>query len=214
MHWIPKQTGGLAYAKEMKEQHHQLVLGIAHRQGQYGLRTKVEAMDELRAQMGLSLRPNLQMKGIPIDASVDFVKNLLEQIGWEACPVEDPKRIRKGLSEWLLHAKAAPKNSVYHASFEEVTLQVEILSLGRSGASHSPMSRQKTVQASKTWGGSVKPGIFRMVQAEQETPDIFWENDSSDESVQEGQDEGKHSSEDDEQMGAPQPSQETNPRGR
>ena len=121
----PAKRGQLSeHAKEIQERHKTHVLGIAHKNGMFGLRTKITSADDLRQAMGLTLRANFVMKGIPVDASQEFVTNLLLHIEWEAVPVQDHKRIRKGWSEWLIHAKQPPKDFVYHIDAQSVKLQV------------------------------------------------------------------------------------------
>ena len=177
IHWFPQQIGTLEYALQMKERHSQHVIGIAHKAGQYGLRTKVDKADDLRHAMGLSLRANYVMKGFPVDTTLEYVLKVLESLEWDAVPIQDPKRIRRSMSEWFLHARSPPHDNLYHIDAQEAKLQLEIVPVGSK--KELPKAPPPKKKESSSWTSSSKPGVFQVESEEAPGPEIFWEQESN-----------------------------------
>ena len=158
VHWFQGPNVTLDYARTMFQEHSAVSVGIAHKDGQYGLRTTVSKMDELRQALGASVKPNYIIKGVPIEASQEFVESLIAQLKWPAVFVKDPKRVRRGMSEWLVKATKPPENEVYQVQADTYFLHVEILSLTKVTSGKTPVGRPR--KGPSTWSAAARPGIF------------------------------------------------------
>ena len=157
--WLAGPDAGYDQAKELAVQHRDHIIGVAHKDGQFGLRTAVARIDALRAAMGLVERPNFLIKGIPIDASHEFVEQFCQKIAWPARLTRDPKRIKKQMAEWAVKADKPPENELYHVATETHKLHVEIVPWQRRNRTMQTAG-VKARPAPVSWGAAAKPGIY------------------------------------------------------
>ena len=157
--WLKQSKLDVESAQEVMATHSE-ACGLVFKKDQFGIRTQVDKAQQLKTELGMGAAAKYAVKGLPLDAGMDTLLELLDQISWAATPTEQPRSVRAQSSIWFVRSETAPPRDAYAFSVGVMRLSITINPVG-GRRPQRPEKQQEWPEKEPTWGCSTQPGAWR-----------------------------------------------------
>ena len=98
-----------------------------------------------------------ELRGVPVEATADTIREVIAHVGWEATLIESFRRVHQGQAIFRLRAPSPPSCEIIKTCMAQEIVQLQIAKVHQRRAPPPPSPRQS--QIPQTWGDAARHAL-------------------------------------------------------